>query len=280
MGKWLGFGLAGMLCFSGCGIQSTTEQTRDEVIKSNVTQNALLDHMKSVDALTSRLLDGISKTNDAVHLQVLTVSLQNLFDPLNTSVLFPPTRMMPYAETFAKEASEEEITKMAYLLIQDASQGSTATTPEEQAKDELQRRVRLTGMGLICAFIPDAKWASILKTQIDERQRYETTAYAMAAARFNFIRDFFYNPLISMDRVNQGSLKDTSEWFGRLKSLATANYLNSIVLDIPNLGEHDTIALDDFKRLAQDGRDKVLSLPDFAKSPGGQKLLQVFEVNL
>jgi hypothetical protein len=265
MGRYWGIGLGLVFFFSGCGIQSTAEQTRDEVIKSNVTQG--------------RLLDGINKTNNAVHRFALATALHNLFDPLNTVVLFPPTRMMPFAEDFAKEATEEEITKLSYDLIQDASQGSTATTPEEQAKDEMDRRARLTGMGLIAAFIPDDKWAKILKTQVDGKGRFESTVYSMAAARFGFIRDFLYNPLIDLGRPNQGSLNDTAEWFGRMKSIATASYVSSIVLDIPNLAEHDEVSLADLKRLADQGINKVMSLPDFAKSTEGQRVLKVFDLN-
>jgi len=73
-----------VVILTACGIQRTAEETHAEVVSTHKTSRELLGHTEAM--------------HDGVHLQTLSVSLQNMLAPHNTQVLAPPYRMLPYAK--------------------------------------------------------------------------------------------------------------------------------------------------------------------------------------
>src|SRR5258708_7459702 len=97
--------VAALSVMTGCGLSKVAEETRDQVKQSNDTQKDLLDQIKKTEAETERvrkltqdLVAGMNRTNQGVHLQILTQALQGLLSKDNTDLLTPPLRMMPFAQ--------------------------------------------------------------------------------------------------------------------------------------------------------------------------------------
>ena len=155
------------------------------------------------------------KTGNAVHLQVLTVALQEMVAPVNTESLTPPVRMFPAGETFSNEASAREATEVFHTFLVDVKLGGMTTKANPTPRDvRLEgRKVSLAAAGVISAFLPHQKFAEILDNQVG-RGRYEDTAYVIALTRYTYLRDFFFASVVERsERVNMDSVRKAVEYF-------------------------------------------------------------------
>jgi hypothetical protein len=244
--------LAGMLVsLCSCGIEDLTKQTRDQVIESNQKQSQLLDktgdldtktgdlddklgqliqQTQSLNDLTKQLLSGIDITDDGVHLQILTLSLQSLTNSANTVVLNPPSLMLPYAQKFAQTATSDEIIQIFYTYITDAQKGVTATDARNH-----DRYVSLQAAAAIAAFAPQAQVVEIFNNQVVNPGQYVDAAYKFGAARFSFIEEWLFGVLIDAGQTpsaNVATLKAASDYFAQMKFLAKTSYVAQLQLQV------------------------------------------------
>lgn len=221
--------LASLTCLlAGCGIQEVAEDTLDAVGKGNETQQKLLQYMRKTHELTRRIEGLNGDIADGIHRQTLAVSLAGMLNPENTKVLNPPFRMMPFAETFAKEATEDELVQTFYVLLQEVK-----FAPAEY---EQVRMVSLVAMSALAAFCPTEKFHRILELQIDGRGTYEETAYAMGACRFFFIQNLLIRPnLDASASLNRGILRETVRQLKNMSQLVLHPKVKQMVLKVKSL---------------------------------------------
>lgn len=249
----------------GCGIASMAQHTVDGIDKTNA-------QLQKTNELTAQMKEILDETQGAIHLQVLTIAFQQLLSPDNTQVLVPPLRMMPYAETFADEATEDELIRSVHILLQEA-----ILAPPEMKN---YRMVDLMALSAIAGFSSMDKTKGILETQVEEKGRYEGTAYVFALSRYNFIRDFLFSPLVENTQyLNTGALKEASDNFLALKHIASLPYVGSLVLQIPSLGVDSKLEPTQLTLLGKKAKRNFLSKlgqSDLA-SPEVQKQLKSFD---
>jgi hypothetical protein len=242
---------------AGCGIADTAEKTHGEVQKSNTLQKEMLAN--------------IQKTSDAVHLQVLTVAMQQMMAAENTANLNPPVRMMPYAETFAKEATADELIRVAYVLWTDAQEGGD---------DRKARQVSLAALSALAGLAPDDKAAEILRIQIDEGGRFKDTAYVFALSRYVFIRDFRLSPILEKVKyLTKGALREAVSHLSALKALASLPYVDRLVLTVSALEVDESIAPAEAGTLSEKAKRRFQEGLDGAElaTPEVQELMKQLE---
>jgi hypothetical protein len=237
-----------LISLVGCGITKLAEETRDQVTHtndqlntSNDKQTQLLEATRKLQELTTQLITGMQTTNNAVHLQVLTVSLQELLAPANTEVLVPPVRMFPYAETFAKEASPDEIIQIFHVFLADAILGGTSAKPNAEGKFDpndirlTSRRISLAAGSVIAAFIPEDKFKQILINQIDKGGRFADTTYVLANVRYDYLKQYFLGSILEKsETVNIGSVRTAVGYFNSMKLISRLAYADKIKLHVPS----------------------------------------------
>lgn len=213
----------------GCGLQNIAEETQNAVESSNTKQEDILKALERTERLTAALKALMEKTADGVHLQVLTVALEQMLSPKNTTVLTPPVRMMPFADAFAREATPLELVQTAHLLYRDA-----LLSPETEIHSRL---VAIVAMSLLGAFTPEGKIESIVKDQIVSSGLYESTAYVFFAGRFLGIRDYFFNDILeNFGILNLGTLRESTALYLRMKVLVQQPFVSKLEINIPSLG--------------------------------------------
>jgi hypothetical protein len=246
--------------------------------------------------------DNLRKTGNAVHLQVLTVALQEMLTPVNTESLTPPVRMFPYGDTFSKEATPSEIIEVYHTFLVDVKMGGQTIKSNPTAKDmRLEgRKISLAAGGVISSFIPHDKLETIINEQINRGGRYEDTAYVILLTRYTYLRDFFLASVVEKsERVNMDSVRKAAEYFREIKYIAQLPYVDRIKLHVPqfipvindtNPDASTTTAFEDlditvsateYKLLARKAirrfeRDEVLK-DQLHNTIEGQNLLRVFQ---
>ena len=189
-----------------------------------------------IKEMANEARENLRKTGNAVHLQVLTTSLQQMLSPVNTESLTPPVRMFPFGDTFGKEATPMEILEVYHTFLMDVKLGGSTNKSHPTSRDLrlAGRKISLAAAGVISSFTPQDKFESILNSQIELGGRYEDTVYIICLTRYTFLRDFFLSSIIEKsDRVNLDSVKKAAEYFSQLKYIANLSYIDRIVLHIP-----------------------------------------------
>lgn len=238
--------LTGIVCalaITSCGVVDTANQTKDGVLLSNTKQDQLIELMKRMEELTKKLDQqmtttnqgiektnkGMEKTNHGVHLQILTVALQQMLAKENTEQLSPPARMMPYASVFAGEASSHELIEAFHIFYVDATLGN-ATKVEEPNEVDVRvfgRSVSWAGGGAIAAFASDEQFDEIQKQEVLEQGRYKGTAMAFAVARYNMLRDAFLKAVLGDGSARSiGGLRKAVGYYQSMKKIAVLDYFN------------------------------------------------------
>jgi hypothetical protein len=249
---------------SSCGIKELAEETRDEVKKTNTevtktneaverTNEGVTKTYQSVDELeakmdllhkeTQRLLAlivelnrGMAKTNAAVHLQTLTIALQQLVSAETTESLEVPVRMFPYAETFAREASAHELLQTFHVFLKDATLGyADGEKPNEKDLRIRGRMISLIGASLMATFAPEEKVEEILTDEIEKKGRFQDTAYAFALLRYEGTQNYLLGSVLKTQTVNVETLKTAVEHYRIMKTIAEKPYVAELKLNVPKL---------------------------------------------
>lgn len=217
-----------LLLSVSCSIEDTTRATKSAVDKTNETSTNIFDQVKRTADLTEELKAILQKTDGVLHLQTLTVALQGLLAAENTQLLNPPLRMMPFAEAFSREATLTELIKCVHLLALDVK-----LSPPEAKKTRI---ISLVALSALAAFTDPNKFQGVITFQIENHGVYEETAYLMALARYNFIRDYFLlGPLENATLLNKSNLREAVFNFSNLKFISNLPYVALLKLDIPIL---------------------------------------------
>jgi len=179
--------------------------------------------------------ENLRKTGTAVHLQVLTVALQQMLAPANTENLTPPVRMFPYGKTFSQEANPMEITEVCHSFLVDVKHGGQTekASPTEEDLRLKGRKISLAATGVIASFIPDEKLEEIIEEQIIRGGRYEDTAYVILLTRYLYLRDFFLASIVDKsERVNLDSVRKAAAYFSDIKYIAQLSFVDRIKLHV------------------------------------------------
>ncbi len=185
---------------------------------------------------TRELNEGMKKTNEAVHRQVLVISLQQLMAPENTESLSSPARMLPYANSFAEEATPEELIKEFHTLWTDVIYGGeTSKVPPTPEDVRLRsRQVSLRAASAIAAMTPADKFAEIVRNQILLKGEFEETAYAFALTRYDFTREYLFKSVVENRRdQNVQTLHAAVKYYRVMKKIASMGYADKMEFPIP-----------------------------------------------
>lgn len=212
----------------GCGAQDAINATKK-----------MPEKMDGTYAQIVKTNQEMGKTTDAIHKQILLLSLQDMLRPENSKYLLPPTGMLAGGETFSKEATAEEIVKLAYVWLQEvikAQPEDLATLGEKGLADLLhEKMVKLTALQVIAGLATQSTIESLVKDQILEGGRYEAAAYSVLMSRALFIKSFLLDESLmsgSEKLDNLGKLEEAIERTSQLDYLARLQFANKIVLEI------------------------------------------------
>ncbi|MBI3294009.1 MAG: hypothetical protein HYZ71_04690 [Deltaproteobacteria bacterium] len=222
------------LFLAGCGVETLAQETKTAVQAGNSTQEEIRRELERTEKLTQSLNDLMEKTANGVHLQVLTVALEQMLSPRNTAVLAPPVRMMPYAQAFANEASPLEMIQTAHLLYTDA-----ILSPDTEKEFRI---ASIVAMSLLGAFTSSEKVAQIEDAQITRKGRFELTTYVFLTGRYMALRDYFLGDILdNLPTQNFGTLREAIGYFSPMSKLAHASYSSLLAVDIDSLGIHSQV---------------------------------------
>lgn len=270
----------GVFAIVGCGIADNAEKTRKEVEKSNKSQLELLEKMKRMEAetirlreLTTDLLNQMKTTNEAVHLQTLTVALHDLFSPENTALLSKPVKMMPFAKTIADEATAHELTQLFHTLITEALIGYDDTDPSlpiDYRVDE--RNISLRAASAIAAFISKEKMEEIFTEQLDKGGEFQNSTFYLSVCRFDFTNNYLLRPLLAEDRIkNLGLLKEATKYYLSLRALANSKHASSFSMTVGHfspiykLDDNGKPVIENGKKVVLDYSEQTLKVDELPK---------------
>jgi len=232
MTRFIRRGFYAMFAFviCSCGLATNTADMLLEVKKSNGMQERLAEYIQQTKNLTAEIERLNSEIAYGIHLQTLSLALAGMFAPENTEVLSPvPFGMMPYAETYAHEATEEELIRTIDLLLK-----RVYFTPNSYPK---VRQVSLMAMGLLSSFAEDDKVNAIFSDNIKRPGLYEEASGVLGVCRYHFTRDYLLIPIYeNSDLQNVNTLRKGVYYFERMTELVRSPYAKHFVFALPSLG--------------------------------------------
>ncbi|MCC6276455.1 MAG: hypothetical protein IT289_00920 [Oligoflexia bacterium] len=166
------------------------------------------------------------KTNEAVRLQKLALSLDRMFSDQNTDIMTPPpSGMLSGAKKFAEFATSQELIEQVYawLLeineqVPDESLRVNGSFPKEVVQRvDFQKMQRLVAIQAVAGFTPDFKVREIVDVQIQSGGVYQEAAYTFLAARGFFIADYLVSRKILSRKVN--NLEKLNSGLSELRNL-------------------------------------------------------------
>lgn len=215
------------LILMGCGIAKDAEDTLKEVKKTN---------------------EGIEKTNKAIHLQTLSVALDNLLKDTNTKNPLVPVGMIPNAKVFADEATTEELIEEYHMLLTDAMKGANETF-EYIGTRAHDRLVRFFAASAIAAMTPKEKFEKLVEEQIKEEGQFYDTMRAFILTRYTFTKAYLYQPIFDITLVKWSKdgevpvntprtatiklLKEAIETYENLKAIYDMPFAKNLVVTVP-----------------------------------------------
>jgi hypothetical protein len=203
------------------------DQMRQSMAQMQSSMGSLNDKMdKTIQAIaeTNRKME---KVNSAIHKQTLVAALTEMMKPENTAYLFPPTGMMPAGQTFAEEATSNEIVQMIYVTLKDIDEvqpdsapSRSRQTPEEMDHDKL---AKFTSLEVIAGLMPQTSVEEAVTTEINNGGRYDMTVYQLLMLRTLFIKsilieeDLFAGKLDDLGKIQEAITRVTQlDWIVRL----------------------------------------------------------------
>ena len=177
--------------------------------------NGMPDQLRATNDQIKATNGKMDATNSAIHKQVLETSLEAMRKPENSQNLLPPTRMIPFAQAFADEATPLEVVQLAHVNFKDINE----VQPERLPKDPKERQafliafdhdkqVSLTIVELIAGLLSQQKTEALAQAQIEEHGRFEDAAYKALMVRSLFISNILigsdlFSPTTALDNVSK-----------------------------------------------------------------------------
>jgi len=180
--------------------------------------------------------DQMKDTNDTVKQEPVAIALEKMQDPANGTNLLPiPFDIMPWAETFGKYASTDQVIKVVYLWEQKLNTTTVDANASDADKAAFNQRMLQTFMALesVCGLLPDDKVQQIVKEQISSEGRFQTTAMNLLMMRVRFVRDVLVGAsLLSEPLDNAGKLEQGIAYASSVEYVARLPYASKISIDI------------------------------------------------
>lgn len=203
----------------GCGINSTLSAT------------------KSMPGKMDDTLNQMKKTNETVEQEPVAIALEKMQDPQNGLALTPiPFDIMPWAETFGKYASNDQIIKIVYLWVQKLNQRAIEASPptaDQIAAFNHQQLQTLYALESVCGLLSDEKVQQIVADQITGAGRFQKAAMQMLMLRVIFIRDVMVHASLLSDPLdNAGKLEFGVNYANSIEYVARLPFAADISVDI------------------------------------------------
>lgn len=191
---------------------------------------------------TKKLNAGMQKTVEATHRLGLVTALKELMSSENTEQLAVPVLMLPYAKAYTQEADPMEIIEIfhAYWIFVQYGHINNKDVVDAKAVHLQKRLAAKVAAGAIAAYCPADKFDTIVKDQITNKGRYEGTALAFAANRYEFIRDYLYEATITRTRtseLNLATVQTAVNYYSQMKQIAQFPFVNRLNFKIELLAE-------------------------------------------
>lgn len=217
-----------VLTLSACGMI----RMPDKMDQSNSNMN----DMKSKMDVTNVKMDS---TNQSIHKQTLLLALNDMLKPENSTYLYPaPTGMMPGGETFAQEATAEELAKLGFLFLKEIDEVSPDDSekladgtwpPVLVAKIDHDKVVKFVGLQVIMGFAPQKTVEELVQTQIVAGGRYRKATLALLMLRASFINDLLLQQsLLDYKLTEPGMIVEASNRAESLDYLARLSFKDEI----------------------------------------------------
>lgn len=189
-------------------------------VLASLTACELDDALKAVKQTPKKMdkmMGELEKTNQVVKKQEKLIPFQEMLKQENEETLYPiPFRLMPFGKELATAISADDLVELTYLWLKeintkstDAAGDSLNVTPEQIKAANLVKQARLVGLQVLAGFAPQATVNEMIKKQIYQSGRYESTVYAFLMLRVQFIRDVMLGqsllaePLDSVGKVEK-----------------------------------------------------------------------------
>jgi hypothetical protein len=197
-------------------------QATADMRTSTAAMNEKMNETIQAIAETNRKME---KVNSAIHKQTLVVALTEMMKPEHTRYLFPPTGMMPAGQTFADEATSDEIVQLIYVTLKDIDevQPQRGLEPKEAEELDHDKLGKFTSLEVITGLMSQKNVEEAVRREINGGGRYDLTVYQMLMLRTLLIKsilveeDLFSGKLDDLGKIEE-AVKRVSEldWIARL----------------------------------------------------------------
>lgn len=206
-------------------MRTSTSEMNDKMNGMNKSTAEMNEKMtstiKAIDATNKKM----EKVNSAIHKQTLVVALNEMMKPENTQYLFPPTGMMPAGQTFADEATSDEVVQLVYVTLKDIDevQPQRRFTAQETADLDHSKLSKFTSLEVIAGMMSQDNIEDAVQTEIRAGGRYDNTVYQTLMIRTLFIKsilideDLFAEKLDDLGKIQEAITRVSNlDWIARL----------------------------------------------------------------
>jgi hypothetical protein len=206
-------------------MQKTMEEMRQATSDMRTSTAAMNDKMNETIHAIAETNHKMEKVNSAIHKQTLVVALTEMMKSENTQYLFPPTGMMPAGQTFADEATSDEVVQLVYVTLKDIDEVQPQTTLSAKEIEDLDHKKlsKFTSLEVIAGLMSQENIEEAVRHEIKAGGRYDTTVYKLLMLRTLLVKsilveeDLFSVKLDDLGKI-QEAIKRVSEldWIARL----------------------------------------------------------------
>jgi hypothetical protein len=199
--------------------------------------NGTMNATEQMPAKMDDTIGQMKRTNETVEQQPVEIALEKMLDPQNGVALNPiPFDIMPYAETFGKYATTDQIVKIVYLWMQKLNMrvpDQASPTPDQVATFNQQQNQTFYALESICGLLPDDKVEQIVHDEIVGAGRFKNAALQMLMLRVRFIRDvLIHASLLSEPIDNVGKLEYGVNYANSIDYIARLPFAAEVSVDI------------------------------------------------
>ncbi len=171
-------------------MNSSTHSMNDQMNDMRSSTHAMNDKMNDTIQAIAETNRKMEKVNSAIHKQTMVVALTEMMKPENTQYLFPPTAMMPAGQTFADEATSDEIVQLVYVTLKDIDEVQPQRQLSPQETDDLDHKklAKFTSLEVIAGLMSQKSVEDAVQTQIRSGGRYDTTVNQLLMLRTLLIK--------------------------------------------------------------------------------------------
>jgi hypothetical protein len=204
-----------------------TKATQDMRVSTAAMNEKMNDTIHAI-AETNRKME---KVNSAIHKQTLVVALTEMMKSENTQYLFPPTGMMPAGQTFADEATSDEVVQLVYVTLKDIDEVQPQDTlSAKEAQDFDHKKLsKFTSLEVIAGLMSQASIEEAVKIEINGGGRYDNTVHQLLMLRALLVKSILVEEdLFSTKLDDLGKIKEAITRVSELDWIARLPFVNQI----------------------------------------------------